>query len=176
MRNPSRNTAPENHHRRHARSPTRPDPHNPGFRIMGTAPGMDGGQVVVPGVAVPDQHTGEIGEDATVVDVVAAAAADVQQCQVLGAGHVDVGQGAGGASGGFVGVQHRRGGQQVLHVRQERRGEFLRGAAPGPGGESGCQVQTGQCFQQGGGPSDGQVVPAGQQRAHGQCAGPDPHR
>ena len=143
---------------------------------MSSAPRMYGGEVVVPGVAVPDQYPGEILQDAAVVDVGAAATADVQQCQVLGAGHVHIGQGTGGSTRGFVGVQHRRGGQQVLHVRQERRDQLLRGAAAGPRGEAGGQVQTGQRLQQGGGPPDGQVMPAGQQRAHGQRAGPDPHR
>src|SRR5664279_2235172 len=100
---------------------------------MSSAPRVYGGQVVVPGVAVPDQHTGEIGEDAAVVDVLAAPASDVHQCQIFGAGDVHVGQGAGGPAGGFVGVQDRRGGQQVLHVRQERGQQFLRGTAAGPG-------------------------------------------
>src|SRR5664279_577381 len=143
---------------------------------MSSAPRVYGGQVVVPGVAVPDQHTGEIGEDAAVVDVFATSTSDVQQRQVFGAGDVHVGQGAGGPAGGFVGVQHRGGGQQVLHVRQERRDEFFRGPAAGPGGEPGGQVQSGQRFQQRGGPSDGQVVSAGQERAHRQRAGSDPHR
>lgn len=132
--------------------------------------------MVVPGVAVADQYPGEIGQDAAVVDVGAAAAADVHQCEVLGAGHVHVGQRAGGPAGGLVGVQHRRGDQQVLQVRQERRHQLVRGAAAGPGGEPGRQMQAGQGFQQGGGPPDRQVVPAGQQGAHGQGSGPDPHR
>jgi len=67
------------------------------------------------GEAFPD----EFGEDTAVVDVFAAATADVHQREVFGAGDVHVGQGPGGPAGGFIGVQDRRGGQQVLHVRQE---------------------------------------------------------
>ena len=80
MRNPSRNTAPENHHRRHARSPTRPDPHNPGFRIMRIAQSMSGGGVgVVRGPRVVHCGAGEVFQDAHLVHRFGAALAVEEQ-------------------------------------------------------------------------------------------------
>ncbi len=122
--------------------------------------------MLVSGVAVTDQHSGEGGQDPAVVDVGAGAAADVQQRQVFGAGDVHICQGLVGAAGRFVGVQDRRDGQQLLQVGQERVDQFLRRTPAGPGGEPGGQVQPGQRLHQGGGPPDRQVVRAGQIRAH----------
>lgn len=108
---------------------------------------MQGGQVVVAGVAVADQDTGESGQHSAVVDVLTAAATDMHQRQIFGAGDIHVGQCTIGAADGFVGMQHRHGGEQLFHVRRERGNQFGRGAAAGPGPETGRQVQTGQRFQ-----------------------------
>jgi hypothetical protein len=140
------------------------------------APGVHRREVVVAGVAVADQDAGEVGQDPALVDVFLGAAADVHHRQISGAGDVHVGQGLVGAAGGLVGVQHRRGGQECLHVRGETAQEFVVGAAAGAAGEPGGQVQPGQRFQQRCRLTDGQVVPAGQQYTHRQRGRPDPHR
>jgi len=97
------------------------------------APGVQGGEVVVAGVAVTDQYAGEGGQHPTVVDVGAGPAADVHQGQIFGAGDMHVGQGVVGAAGGFIGVQYRRGGQQLLQVGQEGADQLVRGASAGAG-------------------------------------------
>lgn len=108
---------------------------------------MHGDQVFVAGVAVADQDTGESGQHSVVVDVLTAAATDMHQRQIFGAGDMHVGGCTIGAADGFVGMQQRHGGEQLFHVRQERGYQFGRGAAAGPGGETGRQVQAGQRFQ-----------------------------
>lgn len=65
---------------------------------------MQGLQVLVAGVAIPHQHTGELSQHPAGVDRGRTAVTNVHQRQVFGAGHVHVGQGTGGAAGGFVGV------------------------------------------------------------------------
>jgi hypothetical protein len=57
--------------------------------------------------------------------------------EVLGAGHVDVGQRAGGAAGGLVGVQQRGAGEQLLHAAEEVLLQPPRRPAADPGQESG---------------------------------------
>ena len=104
--------------------------------------------MLVAGVAVTDQDAGEFAEHASGVDVVAGAAADMHHGQVFGAGDMHVGQGARRASAGFVGVQHRRAGQQFPHVGEESLFQFPGGAAPDPGQQPGGHIDSGQCPQQ----------------------------
>ena len=63
--------------------------------------------------------------------------------QVFGAVDVDVGQCPGGASGGLIGVQHARGGQQRPHVGQERDLEQGGGTVTDPGHEPGGDAHPG---------------------------------
>src|SRR4249919_2107861 len=66
---------------------------------MNAAPGVfDPVEVLVAGVAVPDQNPGERRPDASGVDGVLAAVPDVHRGQEPGAGHVQVGQRACGAA------------------------------------------------------------------------------
>jgi hypothetical protein len=98
------------------------------------APGVHGlVEVVVAGVAVADQDPGERGPDPTGVDRFCGAVPDVHRGQVCGAGHVQVGQRAGGAGGGLIGVRDRRGGDQRPHVRQEPVGQQPGGLGAQPG-------------------------------------------
>jgi hypothetical protein len=112
------------------------------------APDMHGlGQMLVAGIAVADQDTGEFAQHTAGVDVVASAATDVHHGQVLGAGDVHMLQPARGAASGFVSVQHRREGQRAPDMLQEPFLQFPGSAAPKTGQQPSGHIDPGQCFQ-----------------------------
>ena len=104
------------------------------------------------------------------------ASSGVHQGQVLGAGHVHVGQRPGGTAAGLVGVQHRRCRQQRQHVGSELFLQFPGGAATDTGEEPRGDIDAAQHFQKLPGASHRQEMPAGQKRRPRQRFRPDPHR
>jgi hypothetical protein len=75
---------------------------------MGATPGVDRGQVRVTGITITHEGPGELREHSTGVDVHRRAATDVHQRQ--SARHMHIRQLPGRATGGLIGVEHRRGG------------------------------------------------------------------
>ena len=143
---------------------------------MGAAPGVHGGQMGVASITVADEDPGEVRQHPASVDVLGAPAPDVHHGQVLGAGDVDIGQGPGGAAGGLVGMEHRRGAQQLAQPGQERLLQFPRRPAPDSGQEPGGHLDPGQGLQQRPRAAHRQVMPTAQQRGSGQSVRADPHR
>ena len=130
----------------------------------------------VAGVAVAHEDAGELREYSAGVDVGGATAADVHQGQVVGARDVHVGQRAGGAAAGLIGVQHRRGAQQRSHMGQEHRIQQGGGPTPDAGDEPGRDLDPGHRRQQRTRAGDRQVMPACQQRRQRSRIRPEPHR
>jgi len=138
----------------------------------GATPGVHRREVGVAGVAVADQDPGELRQHPAGVDIFRAAPADVHQGQVLGARHMHIGQRAGSAAGGLVGVQHWRIQQQRAQMWQEGPLQPPRRAAPDPGQEPGGHIDPAQRLQQVPRPAHRQVVRAGQQRRPARVCGP----
>jgi len=149
MRNPSRNTAPENHHRRHARSPPRPGPHNPGFRIMRIAQGvLSGGVSVVRRPRVVDGGAGESRQDAHAVHRFGTALAVEEQSAVArGGGGVQPMVTAFAAQPGFVEVDDQGGFDAGVDLGQEF-GEIT-GGAGGHGGDGAVGHRNAEQFADG---------------------------
>jgi hypothetical protein len=103
--------------------------------------------VGVPGVAITHQDPGERRQHPAGIDGVRRAVPDMHEREVLGAGQVHIGQRAGGAGGGLVGVQQWGGGRQGSHVGHETALEPARRAAADSGQESGGDIDRGQLLQ-----------------------------
>jgi len=113
-------------------------------------------------VAVAHQDAVEGGPDAALVDGLHRALAYMHRRQVLGAGHVQIAQGALGTGAGLVRVRHRSRSDQLPHPGQKAGLQ----QAGGPAAQRGHPATGDWCSQQGGqhgsGPANGKMVGAHQ--------------
>jgi hypothetical protein len=85
-----------------------------------TTPGVQRlGQMRIAAIAIPDDDPVIAGQHPARIDRLGGAVTDMQQGQIPGAGHMDVGQPARGPRRGLIHVQRRRVAQQRADVRHE---------------------------------------------------------